>query len=95
MRGRRRLALLNKAALLSVALLTGGCNVIVRDQWQTDARYTAVIVAQTRRAQLLVEIERLEKLLRRTTAVDMRAVLHSQLNRARYEIDQLNVIIER
>jgi 5,10-methylene-tetrahydrofolate dehydrogenase/methenyl tetrahydrofolate cyclohydrolase len=85
----------NKFAVLVLALLVGGCNVTVREDWQIVNRQTEIIAAQTRRAQLIVEQERLERLLRRTVVIDDRAVIQSQINRARFEVEQLNSIIDR
>ena len=87
--------MLSKAALLLLALLTAGCNVTLRDVWTVDVRQTAIIAAQNRRAQLITELEVLERLLRRTVAIDNRAVIQSSINRHRFEIEQLNAIIER
>lgn len=81
-----------KAAAL-LALLVGGCNLTVRDTVQTDNQL-AVIAAQTRRAQLIAEIEQLERLLRRTVTIDGRAVIQSNINRLRFEVEQLNAIIQ-
>lgn len=82
-----------KAIALALALLATGCNITVRDEVPENPR-TAIIVAQTRRAQLISEVEQLERLLRRTVAIDARAVVQSNINRLRFEIDQLNAMIE-
>lgn len=83
------------ATVILLALLIGGCNVTWRDNWAVDTRYAAVLAAQTRRTQLLIEVERFERMLRRTVAIETRALIQSQINRARFEIEQLNAIIER
>lgn len=83
-----------KAIALALALLATGCNITVRDEVLTENPRTAIIVAQTRRAQLISEVEQLERLLRRTVAIDARAVVQSNINRLRFEIDQLNAMIE-
>lgn len=79
---------------LALALLAGGCNLTVRDGVQTENPQTAILVAQTRRAQLLTEIEQLERLLRRTATIDGRAIVQSHINRLRFELEQLNAIIQ-
>lgn len=85
----------SSVVLLLLALLTASCNVTLRDEWPIENRQTAIIAAQTRRVQLITEIEVLERLLRRTVAVDSRAVIQSQINRMRFEIEQLNAVIDR
>ena len=82
------------SVLVALALLTAGCNVTWRDNWQVDTRQTAIIAAQTRRTQLITEIEVLERALRRTVAIDSRAVIQSNINRLRYEVEQLNAVIQ-
>lgn len=81
-----------KALLL--ALLLAGCNVTVRDELQSDNQQGVIIAAQTRRAQLISEIEQLERVLRRTVAIDARAAIQSNINRLRFEIERLNAIID-
>jgi hypothetical protein len=76
-----------------LALVAAGCNVTVREDWQTVNRQTEIIAAQTRRAQMMVELEQLERLLRRTVAIEARAVIQSSINRLRFELEQLNVVI--
>lgn len=84
-----------RAALILVAMLIAGCNVTVRDEyWAPASRQTEIITAQTRRAQVLEELERLQRLQRRTVNIDDRAVIQSQINRARFELEQLNAIID-
>lgn len=85
----------SKIVLVLIALLVGGCNVVWRDTWAVDSRYAALLAAQTRRSELIKEVELLERLLRRTVAIDNRAMLQSAINRKRFEIEQLNAIIER
>lgn len=72
--------------------MLAACNLTVRDTALPDPA-TVVLAAQTRRAQLIVEQEQLERLLRRTVAIDARAVIQSSINRHRFEIEQLNKLI--
>lgn len=80
-------------AVLLLALLAAGCNLTVRDGVQDNSQ-TAIIAAQTRRTQLISEVEQLERLLRRTVAIEARATIQSNINRARFEIERLNAIID-
>lgn len=79
--------------MLALALLAGACNLTVREG-PAENPQTAVLVAQTRRAHLLREIELLERLLRRTVAIDTRTIIQSDINRMRFEIERLNAVIE-
>lgn len=81
--------------LMFVLLVTTGCNLTWRDNWAADARYAAIIAAQTRRTQLITQTVILERMHQRTIATDTRAIIQSQINRNRFEIEQLNAIIER
>ena len=81
--------------LMFVLLVTTGCNLTWRDNWAVDSRQAAVLAAQTRRTQLITQIVILERLQARNAAIDTRALIQSQINRYRFEIEQLNAIIER
>lgn len=85
--------MLAKAAAALLALLMGGCILTVRDNVPTDNGQTAIIVAQSRRIQLIGQIEQLERVLRRPLTIEARAAIQSNINRLRFEIERLNLII--
>jgi len=86
---------MRKTALALSALLLVGCNLSLQDQWYdrsvmaTDTR----MLAQMRRAQVIADIERLQIVLRRTSLIDNRIVIQSQINGYQSELNGLNTLL--
>jgi len=76
--------------LLVLLLLIGGCSREVVDPSPVS---TVVLQAQTRRAQVVAEIARINQALRFIRNTDTRIVLEGQLNERRVELDRLNALI--
>jgi hypothetical protein len=55
----------------------------------TDTR----MLAQMRRAQVIADIERLQIVLRRTSLIDNRIVIQSQINGYQSELNGLNTLL--
>lgn len=82
--------------LIPISIVLAGCNVTVRDEYLVAASpRIEVLAAQTRRVQILTELEVLERQHRRTLRIEDRAVIQSQINRLRFELEELNAIIQR
>jgi hypothetical protein len=79
-----------RAATIALTLLLAGCNLTFeRDLAVEDT----LMIARTRRAQVIAEIERLNVVLQRTRVVDNRIVLQAAINSYQSELIGLNSLL--
>ena len=77
---------------IGLSFLLVGCDLTVRDR--TDLlTVDTIIIARTRRAQIIAEIARINHVLRFTRTAENRIVLEQALNDRQVELERLNVIV--
>ena len=70
-----------------------GCEVTIREPRTEVLTVDTIMIARTRRAQLIAEIARINHVLRFTRAAENRIVLEQALNDRTLELERINAII--
>jgi len=82
-----------RLAVIGLCFVLAGCDITVREPRTDLLTVDTILIARTRRAQLIAEISRINHVLRFTRAAENRIVLEQALNDRTVELERLNVIV--